>query len=172
MHFQEFACLWIRGIVPLSLIKEVVDKYPPSDVLFTVNSADSISPVKVSSKITIYGDASGGAFTRLPLLRRIGVGLACIDQEGKLVWAMNFNLPGSTQTVARGELFALLRAAQLAEEDSEIDFVTDNQGNHKKFNGSRENALLSNNGDMFKLLFEEITVKNLTFTCRWMPSHI
>jgi len=29
----------------------------------------------------------------------------------------------------------------------------------------------SNNGDMFKLLFEEITVKNLNFTCRWMPTH-
>ena len=24
---------------------------------------------------------------------------------------------------------------------------------------------------MFKLLFEEITFKNLNFTCRWMPSH-
>ena len=24
---------------------------------------------------------------------------------------------------------------------------------------------------MFKLLFEEISVKNLTFTCRWLPSH-
>ena len=69
MNFQDWACLWIRGIVPLSLIKEVVDKYPPSDVLFTVASADSTSPGNVSGKITIYGDASGGAFTKLPLLR-------------------------------------------------------------------------------------------------------
>ena len=68
-------------------------------------------------------------------------------------------------------MYAILRAAQLAEENAEIDFVTDNQGNFKKFNGSRERALLSNNGDKFKLLFEEMSVKSLTFTCRWMPSH-
>ena len=68
-------------------------------------------------------------------------------------------------------MYAILRAAQLAEENAEIDFVIDNQGNFKKFNGSRASALLSNNGDMFKLLFEEIIVKSLIFTCRWMPSH-
>ena len=81
MHFQEWACLWIRGIVPLSLVKDVVDKYPPSSVLCSVTSATSSAPVEISGKITIYGDASGGAFTKSPLLRRIGVGLACIDQE-------------------------------------------------------------------------------------------
>jgi hypothetical protein len=57
------------------------------------------------------------------------------------------------------------------EEGANIDFVTDNQGNYKKFNAGKESALLSNNGDMFKLLFEEISLKNLNFTVRWMPNH-
>ena len=85
MHFQDWACLWVRGIVPLSLIKDVVDKYPHSDTLCTVTSASSIAPMKISGKITLYRDASGGAFTKSPLLRRIGVGFACIDKEGKLL---------------------------------------------------------------------------------------
>ena len=57
---------------------------------------------------------------------------------------MHFDLPGAMPTVARGELYALLRAAQLAEENVEIHFVIDNQGNFKKFDGNREIALLSN----------------------------
>ena len=110
-------------------------------------------------------------FTKHNQLRRCGVGLACINEHGTLLWAIRFNLPGPVQTVARGELFAILRAAQLAEEGATIDFVTDNQGNFNKFNSGRDLALLSNNGDMFKLLFEQITLKNLDFKVRWMPSH-
>ena len=109
----------------MSLIKDVVDKYPPSDVLCSATSATSIAPVEFSGKMTIYGDASGGAFTKSPFLRRIGVGFTCIEQEGKLIWALHFNLPGVMQTVARGELYAILRAAQLDEENAEIDFVAD-----------------------------------------------
>ena len=41
MHFQECACLWVQGIVPLSLVKDVVDKYPPSDVLCILASLEA-----------------------------------------------------------------------------------------------------------------------------------
>ena len=67
-------------------------------------------------------------------------GRSCLNEQGILLWAIRFNLPGAVQTVARGELFAVLRAAQLALEGAIIDFVIDNQGNFKKFNGGREQA--------------------------------
>ena len=76
------------------------------------------------------------------------------------------------QTVPRGELFAIVRAAQLVPEGATIDFVTDNQGNYDEFNSGQSAALLTNNGDLFKTIFEENRVKELIFTVRWMPSHL
>jgi hypothetical protein len=83
-------------------------------------SSNSIHEGAISGNITIYGDASGGMFTKYNQLRRCGVGLACISEQGTLLWAIRFNLPGAVQTVARGELFAILRAAQLADEGDEV----------------------------------------------------
>ena len=57
------------------------------------------------------------------------------------------------QIVARGELFAIPRPAQLAEEGSAFEFVIDRQGNFNKFSAGRETALLSNDRDIFKVLF-------------------
>ena len=116
----------------------MLDQWPASEDLHTVISSNGTTEVKVSGTITIYGDASGGKFTKYLSLRRIGVRLACIDHNGKLLWAIHCNLLGTVQTVARGQLFAVLRAAQLAEEGANIDFVTDNQGNYKKFNAGKE----------------------------------
>ena len=169
-HFQDLACLWIRGLIPHSLTKAVLDQRQPSEDLHLVTSSFGCT-VKVSGTITVYGDASGGKFTSYAILRRVGVGIVRIDQEGNMIWGQRFNLPGKVQTVARGELYAILRTAQLAEEYARIDFVTDNLGNCLKFNAGREKALLSNNGDMFKILFEEISLKHLDFAVRWMPSH-
>ena len=169
-HFQDLACLWIRGLIPYSLTKAVLDQWQPSEDLHLVTSSVG-GAVKISDTITVYGDASGGKFTRYAALRRVGVGIVSIDQEGNVIWGQRFNLPGKVQTVARGELYAIVRAAHLAEEYAEIDFVTDNLGNCMKFNAGREKALLSNNGDMFKSLFEEILLKQLDFAVRWMPSH-
>ena len=56
---------------------------------------------------TIYGDASGAEFSVDPLLRRIGVGLAAVDNDGNILWGLSFNLPGDVQTVPRGELYAI-----------------------------------------------------------------
>ena len=61
---------------------------------------------------------------------------------------------------------------QEALEGAVIDFVTDNMGNFDKFNSGRDSAILSNNGDLFKIIFDEIQVKNLQFSVRWMPSHL
>ena len=88
-----------------------------------------------------------------------------------MLWGLCGNVPGETQTVARGELYAIVHAATLALEGAVVDFVTDNLGNCNKFNAGREEAVLTNNGDLFTVLFDEIRIKDLVFTVRWMPSH-
>merc|ERR1711965_260158 len=169
--FQESACFWCRGIIPLSEIRENMAQYDPSENLEIITSPFSVLGDRVVEG-TIYGDASGGKFNIYPDLRRVGVGLARIDSNGDLIWAISFNLPGKIQTVPRGELYAIVRAAQEAHEGATIDFVTDNMGNYDKFNSGRDAAILTNNGDLFKILFDEIRIKDLNFTVRWMPSHL
>ena len=95
-----------------------------------------------------------------------------VDQDGSPIWGLSFNLPGKVQTVARGECFALLKALQLAPCGIKLEFVTDNKGVYDKFQSGRAAAILSNNGDFSKQIFEEISVKDIDLKVRWMPSHL
>ena len=81
-HFQDLACLWIRGLIPNKLTKDVLDLWPPPDDLQLITSSVGSAAVNISGTITIYGDASGGKFTSIASLRRVGVGIVCIDRVG------------------------------------------------------------------------------------------
>ena len=77
---------------------------------------------KVSSGI-YDGDASGGDFSSLPMLRRCGAGIIhtkTIGNEIKQIWGCSFKLIGTAQTVPRAELFALHFLMQEAVEDALI----------------------------------------------------
>ena len=139
-------------------------------ILATVNSEFG-APV-FSGNITVYGDASGGKFTAYPALRRVGIGLAAIDNDGNKIWGISLNLPGKCETVPRGELFAIFYACHKAEPDTSLEFVTDNLGCYNSYQKGRTFAVLTNNGDLYQKIFDLIDQKSLTFTIRWMPSHL
>ena len=82
---------------------------------------------------------------------------------GELVYAAHYPLPGEVQTVARGELLALVVLHE------EIDFVTDNKGVFDKYNSGPKKAKLSSNCDLYHELFQLIFRKGLLVTVRWMP---
>ena len=54
----------------------------------------------------------------------------------------------------------------------QIEFVTDNLGCHNSYHKGRAFAVLTNNGDLYRRIFELIDQKSLTFSIRWMPSHL
>ena len=90
---------------------------------------------------TYYGDASGGDFSSLPMLRRCGAGIIHTKQIGndiKQIWGCSLKLIGHVQTVPRAELFALHFLMQEAVEDAKIEFITDNLQNCKLFNKVRQ----------------------------------
>ncbi len=103
---------------------------------------------------TYYGDASGGMYTSVPSLRRVGVGVGCVSELGTLRFGVNTRLPGPLQTVPRGELFAILTLANLAEPVSIIDFVTDQLNVCNAFNLGCSYCARTSNCDLFALLFK------------------
>ena len=129
-------CFWLRGIVPIEWSQEALNRIEHNhtkDEACVVTNASGTAP-NFSGSITVYGDASGGKFTSFQALRRVGVGLAAIDNEGELVWAISMNLPGKCQTVPRGELFAIYYTVFKSADDTQIEFITDNLGCYNTYN--------------------------------------
>ena len=98
---------------------------------------------------TYYGDASGGDFSSVPLIRRVGVGLCSISPQGNLLFGVHCNLPGDVQTVPRGEIYALYLLLQLASPMATIDYVTDNEGLYDVYNKGPKFSQTTNNCDLF-----------------------
>ena len=177
------SCMWLRGILPLELAsiephEDYIGQWAPPDILEPIyDKYDDCSDreYKIVSSGTYYGDASGGDFSSLPMLRRCGTGVIhtkIIGNEIKQIWGCRFKLIGDIQTVPRAELYALHFLLQEAVEDAQIEFVTDNQMNSKMFNQGKEACQHVANNDLFKSIFYNIHHKNINITVRWMPSHL
>ena len=168
---QEEPCLWLRGLLPAHYTRVEPEYLPRNDIRVVSTNIERIDWVSFKTG-TFYGDASGGMFSSMPRIRRIGCGIIQISNDGQLIWGQHFNLPGKIQTVPRGELFVLLYLAERLEPFSVITYVTDNQKVSDKFNEGRDAALQSTNCDLFKQLFNLIQAHNLSVTVRWMPCHL
>ena len=119
-----------------------------------------------------YGDASGGAFSSMPRIRRIGCGLVQIDESGSLIWGQHFNLPGSIQTVPRGGLYVLFYLIHRLEPYSHVTYVTDNQKVRYLYNQGETAALKSTNCDLFRDIFDLKRIRALSVHVRCMPAHL
>ena len=165
---NEHPCLWLRGLLPANLINIPPDAEPLSSLDITY-----INPENVSfDSGTYYGDASGGEYTVYADIRRVGCAFARTTSSGELIYAAHYPLPGEVQTVARGELLALVVLLRFAAPLAEIDFVTDNKGVFDKYNAGPKLAKLSSNCDLYHELFQLVFRKGLLVTVRWMPSHL
>ena len=63
-------------------------------------------------------------------------------------------------------------ACHKAEPDTHLEFVTDNLGRYKSYQKGRAYAVLTNNGDLHRRIYDLIEQKSLNFSIRWMPSHL
>jgi len=161
-------CLWLRGILP-DHFTQVEKAHEPSIML----SITIVSPENVIwNSGTYYGDASGGIHTQYPKLRRVGVGLARINPDNTLSFAIHSNLPGAVQTVGRGETFSLVLLMREIVVGAQVDFVTDNENVSKTFNAGHSHSLSSCNCDLFDEIFKLMVSKSIRLNVRWMPSHV
>ena len=165
---NDFPALWLRGLLPASFIDIPPEASPTQQLNITY-----VNPIEATFESGIYyGDASGGDFTEYPDIRRVGVSFVKVGDNGDLIFAAHFPLPGEIQTVARGELYALLALIRMVSPGSIVVFVTDNKGVYDKYNSGPIQASLSSNCDLYHKLFQIIRNRQPLLTVRWMPSHL
>ena len=167
----EEPCLWLRGILPAKythigdecLLKDDIDiVYIPNDNVCS----------HIWTYNTYYGDASGGEFTQYPTLRRCGCGLASIDEAGNIIAGGSFTLPGTVQTVPRGEIFVFVFLLRQIDTGSTTTYITDKEGPFKTYYKGHECIKTNINCDLYDETLFIIDTKYVNVTVRWMPSHL
>ena len=166
-HSPEYPCLWLRGILPLPLSHPHPIPEPPTDAMAIILGDN----VCWESGI-YYGDGSGGGFSSFPAIRRCGVGLVKIHQDGSKHFEVSMNLPGSVQTVPRAEYFALYYLLTMVVAGSTVEFVTDHKPLYKLFLAGKVAARKCANHDLMIPILQMVSVKDIDLTVRWMPSHL
>jgi len=115
---QRYPCFWLRGLVPGSWVKEKLAKYEDIDSEETKElgwehleegGSDPQQWPKLPEHSMIGTDGSARHGNK-PRLRRAGWGYIILDKEGAPIAGRWGPLPGSTQTVPRAELWAMVQA--------------------------------------------------------------
>ena len=128
---------WLRGMLGSSLLPA----FPLflSSLLHFVDGLLHHPPPFSWPDGDYYTDGSGGKFASPPYLRRVGCGIARLDElygHFGYAWGAFFALPGLVQTVPRAELFAVivlcLHAAPCAHLRVFSDSLMTVQGIHDK----------------------------------------
>ena len=84
-----------------------------------------------------------------------------LDNESVVNFGAWFNLPGSVQTVGRGELFCLYLLLSKLESDSDVTYVTDNLNVKDIFYKGPMAGKNNCNCDLWRDIFDFIVRKNL-----------
>ena len=95
-----------------------------------------------------------------------------LDTDGKLTFGAHLPLPGSVQTVPRGELFTVVELIKQARDGADIMYVTDNKWVFDSFCKGPKYACKCNNSDLWYELFGDTIKKAIRLNIRWMPSHL
>jgi hypothetical protein len=169
---SELPCLWLRGILPAHLTEVPPQYEPTNDVTAVYVNPYGVHPNNLWGSGTYYGDASGGEHTEFPKLRRVGCGVAVVDDAGFFLYGIRSNLPGPIQTVSRGELFALVLLISHVSDNSDVEFITDNEGVYLKVQAGPNACTTSSNCKLYADLFTMIREKSVKLNIRWMPSHL
>ncbi|CAK0869829.1 unnamed protein product, partial [Prorocentrum cordatum] len=112
------AAFWLRGLLPASWTEVSAPPDGDSWIFLQGHRAGSVAPGEFGrgselAPLILFGEASGGPEGQVPHLRRVGLAVARIQLlNGMLERAVWGSLSGPVQTVHRGELRALVLAAQ------------------------------------------------------------
>ena len=164
---EEVPCFWLRGIVPQSCTFANSDDIP---VRRTIKYQGDRPTGKWPSG-TYYGDGSGGVYTSYPTLSRCGVGIALVE-NGVLILGAKYRLPRPHQTVPRVELSAIATLLEYLDEGAHVTYIGDNKPVVDRYLEGEAACLRSTNGDLYSLVFKYIREKNISFSIKWMPSHL
>ena len=107
---KDSPVFWLRGLPPQVWYDDILDKYPvPEDTWESCSWGCMLGsedrPFDLPPGALVAVDASGGAFTADPRLRRVTFGLVVVNAESQVLGGIGGQVPG-VQTVNRGELFA------------------------------------------------------------------
>ena len=132
---EDFPIFWLRGLPPQIWYDNILAKYPvPQEswehccwgCLLESESEPFVLPV--GSFVAV--DASGGAFTADPRLRRISFGMVVVAADMEIIGGIGGQVPGP-QTVNRCELFATMVALERTSGD--ITIVSDSAYVYRPF---------------------------------------
>ena len=117
---------WCRGIITNDLVSIDPQYSPPSNPRPQIELFRSARGTPWGSGM-YYGDGSGGKHHDVSHLRRCGVSVVQVDNEGNLLRVATSALPGDAQTIPRSELFAFVLLLQQVEQESDIIYNTDHK---------------------------------------------
>ena len=172
---QQHPCLWLRGLLPSDLV--------------AINT-----PVVTQCELTFYGqvvphtgwepghfytDCSGGPFSSFPPIRRAGFGIAVIREDDHLyraeqwdvfLWGAYGPVPGLSQTVPRGELYAILAVVERVK-PGETTVSTDSLVNVHSYHKGRQACMQAENSDLWCQIFSLLDSRGIVLTLKWVKGH-
>ena len=169
----ENQVFWNRGLAPLSWLQ--VPPPPESDLLMVIGESEALD----SDFPVIFTDASGGAFSADPRLRRVGFGIAVVRFDDFHNHSLHFGafgaLPGAEQTVPRGELYAAVVALRLlpAKKGRPVMLITDCLPFFETALDDKKlaKAISSANGDLWEEWQKMRRKHSNLILMQWTPSH-
>ena len=168
-------CLWLRGLLPNSVMPVNTPVVEHDEFHFVGDPPQQPWPGGL-----YFADCSGGQYTSIPLLRRCGVGICrlrdhiCLegdDPEQPMHWGLFGPLPGTSHTVVRGELYAILVVVRLVVSSCTLTIASDSKVNIDLFYKGLAACLITNNADLWQELFSLIQAKELELRLRWVKGH-
>ena len=173
-------CLWLRGMLPLSLVHINTPFAETSEIKYVVR--EMISGQWPSGYYCT--DASGGEHNSFPILRRCGFGVVRLSDDlsvsrvhsslavDDLITFGAFGaLPGERHTVPRAELFAIVEVVSNLVQGASARISTDSKVNVDLHTSGRARCLSSTNNDLWRLFFDAVDGKRLSLSLTWCKGH-
>ena len=154
---EAVPCLWLRGIAP----KSWTHAPPPREQQWAFGEWEAVERIASSSSfpLDVFGDASGGANSSDPRIRRVGLGIVTLRWRHDR-WEPATSVFGSLvgrQSVPRGETFAFLWALQRTA--GPINYITDNEGLMLNWQRGRAFHPAGSNADLWWMIKRAIETR-------------
>ena len=162
-------CLWLRGILPLHYTIISKEDIVTRRIFYTVGDPP---PLGSWPSGAYYGDGSGGKYGKIPVARRCGCSIVCLNENNVLDYGLYYSLPGEIQTVPRAELSSIVTLLEVVEEEAVVVYFGDNKPVIDLYYKGQDICAKASNADLYRLLFAFIKNKKLTLHMFWMPSHL
>jgi len=170
----ESPCLWYRGLLPLDFCK--ISTPFQQEAWLRVFGPDK-PPTAAWPSGRYYTDGSGGLFTAVPRLRRVGVGIAVVTAsltEPRLRFGAWGPVPGPLQTVPLAELWAVLHVARNLSLTAAAEIFSDSKVTVEQFGKGPQAACFAAARPLWKEFWALQRARSLaggSLTLTWVKAH-